>query len=470
MKQIIIAITAILLASSCTTYRKYTRPEELTTNNLFGADITPHDTTTIASIPWSDFFRDTLLQALIDTGLTNNADLQIASLRVAQAEATLSAAQLAYLPGVSLTPQGNISRYAGEKTTKTYSLGLSADWEIDIAGKLTNEKRGALASLQQQRDYRQAVATQLVATIANSYFHLLTLDEQLRISIQTLDAWNEIIRTLEACKKVGEANEAAVAQASANKLDVENSILTLSCQLKTMEHSLCSLLGWTPQTINRSTLKSQVFPDSLTIGIPLQMLDHRPDIREAEHALQAAFYAVNTARAAFYPSLTLSGTIGWTNNSGAAIVNPGNWLLNAIGSLTLPLFNRGRNIANLKIAKAQQQEALIAFRQKLLEAGAEVNDALAQWQYAQQQLDISHRQIESLEKAAQSTRLLMTHSDTATYLEVLTAQQALLAARLNETQETFHKIQGLIKLYHSLGGGGADCQPAPPRIRNAAES
>lgn len=234
---------------------------------------------------------------------------------------------------------------------------------------------------------------------------------------------------------------------------MENSILSLTQQVRVMENSMCALLGWTPRRIERGDLKSQVFPESLSVGIPLQLLDNRPDIRQAEYALEEAFYGTNVARAAFYPSLTLGGTIGWTNNSGAAIVNPGHWLLNALGSLTQPLFNKGRNVANLKIAKARQEEALVSFRQKLLDAGTEVNNALTQWQNAGQRLEVSQRQIEALEEAVRSTRLLMTHSDKSSYLEVLTAQQSLLAAQLTRSQETFDKIQGVIKLYHALGGG-----------------
>lgn len=453
MKQIIIAVAVLLVTGSCSTYKKYSRPEEISTEKLFGDDVAVSDTVTVASMPWQDFFTDYRLRALIDTGLVNNSDLRIASLRVEQAEATLSVARLAYLPGVSLNPQGGLSSYAGEKAVKTYSLGLSADWEIDIAGRVTNEKRGAAASLQQQRSYRQAVSTQLVATIANSYYNLLALDEQLSISRQSLEAWDEIIRTLDARKSVGEAHEASVAQARASRLEVENSILSLSQQIKTQENSLCTLLGWTPRKIERSDLKSQIFPDDIAVGVPLQLLENRPDVRQAEFALQSAFYSSNVARAAFYPSLTLSGAIGWTNNSGAAIANPGNWLLNAVGSLVQPLFNRGRNIANLKIAKAQQEEALIAFQQKLLEAGSEVNEALSQWQNAQQRLNVSDKQISALEDAVKSTRLLMTYSESSNYIEVLTAQQSLLAAQLTATQETFDKIQGIIKLYHALGGG-----------------
>lgn len=453
MKQFIIAVAVLLLTGSCSTYKKYSRPDEICTENLFGEEITASDTLTIASIPWRDFFKDHRLQNLIDTGIVNNSDLRIASLRVRQAEATLSAARMAYLPEVSLTPQGGISSFGGEKAAKTYSLGLSAEWETDISGRITNEKREAFASLMQNKSYRQAVLTQLIATIANSYYNLLALDEQLSVSQQSLKAWDEIIRTLEARKSVGEAHEASVSQAKASRLDVENSILLLYRQIKVQENSLCVLLGWTPREIVRNDLRSQIFPDNIAVGIPLQMLGNRPDIRQAEYALQSAFYATNESRAAFYPSLTLSGTIGWTNNSGAAIINPGNWLLNAIGSLVQPLFNRGRNIANLTIAKARQQEAVISFQQKLLEAGAEVNDALTQWQNANLRLNVSARKISELEEAVRSTRLLMTYSESSSYLEVLTAQQTLLSAQLTETQEIFDKIQGIIKLYHALGGG-----------------
>lgn len=455
MKHIFLSLAVMFFTCGCSVYKSYSRPDDIKTDNLFG-DIIQTDTTTIASVPWQQFFRDSQLRALIDSGLTNNSDLKIASLRVDQAEATLSAARLAYLPGISLNPQGNIICHNGEKAAKTYSLGLSADWEIDIAGRMTNEKRRALATLRQQENYRQAVSTRLVSTIANTYFSLLMADEQLYISELSLGAWDEIIRTLEVRKKVGETNEAAVPQARASRLEVESSILSLSLQIKTLENSMCTLLGRAPGPIDRGKLESQTFPDSLSTGVPLQMLENRPDIKEAEYALQAAFYNTNAAKGAFYPSLTLGGTFGWTNNTGAAIVNPGNWLFNALGSLTQPIFNKGRNIANLKIAKAQQEEALINFRQKLLEAGAEVNNALTQWQNAQLRLDISRRQIEALENAVRSTRLLMTHSSASSYLEVLTAQQSLLSARLSATQETFDKIQGVIKLYHALGGGKTD--------------
>ena len=189
-----------------------------------------------------------------------------------------------------------------------------------------------------------------------------------------------------------------------------------------------------------------------SIGVPLQLLSNRPDVRQAEMELAQAFYATNAARAAFYPNITLSGILGWTNNGGGVIVNPGQWLLNAIGSLTQPLFNRGVNIANLKIAKSRQEEAKLLFRQSLLNAGKEVNDALTAWQTAKSQIEINARQVETLCDAVRKTESLMRHSNT-TYLEVLTAKQSLLEAEVQQLQTRFERIQSIIKLYHALGGG-----------------
>ena len=453
MKRILISCGAAILLAGCSLYKPYSRPEVVEAESLYGQDVLAEDTMSIASLPWTELFTDPMLQALIREGLTNNTDLGIARLRVNEAEATLMSSRLAYLPSLSLTPQGGLSSYDGAKTDKTYTLAASAEWEIDLFGKLTNAKRRARAALEGSRAYSQAVQTQLIATIANSYYNLLMLDRQLDISRRTAESWAEVLRTYEAKMKVGEATEAAVAQARASKLSVDASILTLQKQIRAQENSLSSLLGSVPRRIERSTLDVQRFPDQLAVGVPLQLLERRPDVRQAEYALAQAFYATNAARSAFYPSIRLSGSAGWTNNAGNAILNPGNWLLNAIGSLTQPLFNRGQNIANLRIAKAQQEEAMLSFRQSLLKAGSEVNDVLMQWQTANSRLKIIGEQVVSLQSAVSNTRKLMEHSSSSTYLEVLTAQQALLQAELTEANDTFDKIQGVINLYHALGGG-----------------
>ena len=258
-----------------------------------------------------------------------------------------------------------------------------------------------------------------------------------------------------AMKKAGLSNEAAVSQAEANCLSVEASLLTLRQQINEAENSLSTVLGKTPQAIERGTLDNQAFPQTLTTGIPLDLLKNRPDVQQAEYALAQAFYGVNKARSSFYPNITLSGSVGWTNSGGGIISNPGALLLQAIGSLTQPLFNKGANIANLKIAKAQQEEATLAFHQSLLNAGSEVNNALKQWQTARARITLGEKQVTSLQTAVKSTQLLMDHG-TTTYLEVLTAQQSLLQAQLSLEADRFDEIQGVISLYHAVGGGAAE--------------
>lgn len=449
MKRIIISSLAACLLAGCGIYKPYSRPE-VETEGLY-RDVPAEDTVTIASLSWRELFTDEHLQTLIETGLRQNTDLRIARLRTEAAEATLLNARLSYLPSVSLNPEGGISRYDGE-TSKTYNLGASASWELDIFGKVTNAKRGAKAALEGSRAYTQAVQTQLVATIADSYYTLLMLDCQLAISERTLDTWEKTVRTLEALKKSGGANDAAVLQARANRMTVASSVLSLHKSIRETENALSALLALPPQSIERGTLDEQHFPKEMSVGVPLQLLSNRPDVRQAEYNLAQAFYATNAARAAFYPNIILSGNAGWTNNGGGAILNPGKWLLSAIGSLTQPLFNKGTNIANLRIAKTQQEEATLLFQQSLLDAGKEVNDALVQWQTTRSRTVIGGEQIATLQEAVRKTEQLMRHSST-NYLEVLTAQQSLLAAELTDAQDRFDEIQGVINLYRALGGG-----------------
>lgn len=452
MKRIIIGLLLLTGLSGCHIYRTYERPELSGVDSLYRVPAMTEDTMSLADFSWKELFTDTVLQQLIEKGIANNTDLNIARLKVREAEALLTSSKLAYLPSVSLTPQGTIKSIEGNSPTKTYNLAASADWELDIFGRLTNAKREAKAVLEQSQAYKQAVQTQLIATIANSYYTLLMLDKQLDISRRTAEIWAENLRVMKALKKAGQTTEMAVAQIEASKLSVDASLLSLEQQITEVENSLSSLLGVVPQRIDRSTLDMQSFPDTLSVGVPLQLLQRRPDVRQSEAALAEAFYTTNRAYSAFYPAITLSGSAGWTNAAGAIISNPGEWLFSAVGALVQPLFNRGQNIANLKVAKARQEEALLTFRQTLLNAGTEVNDALLQWQVARLRLDLDRQQIISLQSAVRSSELLMRHSS-QNYLEVLTARQTLLDAELSAVSDRFEEIQGVINLYHALGGG-----------------
>ena len=454
-KQIITLAVAVLTLSSCGIYNKY-KPTTSVPEQLFGTDVATTDTlNSIGTLGWREFFTDPQLQSLIEQGLQNNTDLQSAHWRVEEARASLNAARLAYLPSFALSPQGTVSSFDKGKASQTYSLPITSAWEIDIFGRMTNAKRRTQALYAQSQEYQFAVKTQLIANIANAYYTLLMLDDQLAISNETEVKWKESVRAMKALKDAGLGNEAGLAQTEATYYSICTTVIDLKEQISQVENSLCLMLGETPQSIQRSSIKVQSIPLNLSIGVPLQVLTNRPDVRSAELGLAQAFYSTNEARSAFYPSITLSGSAGWTNDAGSIILNPGKLLLTAVGSLTQPLFNRGQNVARLKIAKAQQEEAKLAFTQTLLNAGAEVNNALKQNQAARDKAALYTQQINSLETAVTSTQQLMKHGS-STYLEVLTAQQTLLTAQLTQVSNRFQEIQGVINLYQALGGGKKD--------------
>ena len=452
-KTVIYIILSGWMFAGCGTYSRYHRPD-LSTENLYRDVPADIDTTTIASLSWREMFTDPKLQSLIETGLERNTDLNVARLRVEATEAVLMTARLSYLPSLGLTAEGNANKHDGA-TAKTYNVGASASWELDIFGKLTAAKRGAAAALQGSRAYRQAVQTQLVATIADSYYTLAMLDAQMAISNRTLENWRTTVRTLEALKKVGKSNEAGVLQAKANVMRLEASLLSIRKSISETENALSAILAMPSHSIGRSNLAEAAFPDTVSIGVPLQLLSNRPDVRQAEMELAQAFYATNAARAAFYPQITISGSAGWTNSAGSAIINPGKLLASVLGSLTQPLFYRGANIARLKIAKAQQEEAKLAFQQSLLNAGSEVSNALYQYQSASEKTASRKLQVESSEKASEYTKELF-KLGTSTYLEVLSAEQSLLSARLSQVNDTFDRMQAVVSLYQALGGGRED--------------
>ncbi|WP_455586929.1 TolC family protein [Bacteroides sp.] len=455
MKKIIcLFVTTTLALSSCGIYTKY-KPVTEVPEGLYGGAVdtlVAADSANLGNLSWREVFTDPCLQMLIDSALVRNTDLLVAHQRVKESEATLLSARLSYLPSLALSPQGSVSSFDGAKATQTYSIPVAASWEIDIFGRLTNAKRRAKAVYAQSLEYEQAVQTQLIAAVANGYYTLLMLDAQLEISTATEAAWKESVAATRAMKAAGMVTEAGLAQTEATYYNIRTALLDLKEQMNQAENALSLLLSDVPRSIRRGKLEGQQLPENLSVGVPLQMLANRPDVRSAELAVTQAFYTTNAARSAFYPAITLSGSAGWTNSAGSMIVNPGKFLASAVGALTQPLFNRGQNIAQLKIAKAQQEEARLSFQQTLLNAGSEVNNALVQYQTARDKSEYFSKQVSALENAARSTRLLMQHGNT-TYLEVLTAQQTLLNAQLSQVANRFTEIQGVITLYQALGGG-----------------
>lgn len=452
MKKIVFTLATTALLSSCGIYSSYERPADIKTDGLYGATVTESaDSAGLAALPWRSLFTDPTLQSLIEKGLQNNTDMRTAALGIEEAEASLKAAKLSFFPSFALAPQGGFNSVDWAKASKTYTIPLSASWQVDIFGSLRNAKKRAQVQLESSKAYKQAVQTQLIATIANYYYTLAMLDEQLNVSKATADIWKENIKTYKALMNVGQTTSAAVAQAEGNYYNVCAQIVDLEQQITEVENSFSTLLGETVSSIQRQSINDWQAPQSITVGIPSYALANRPDVKNAELALASAFYNTNAARSAFYPALNLTGTLGWTNDLGV-IVNPGKWIWQAVGSLTQPIFQNGKLRANLKISKAQQEEAQLAFQQTLLNAGAEVNTAIAKIQNNTEKEELNDKRIASMEQAVKSTQLLMQNSST-NYLEVLTAQQSLLSAQLSKISTQFAKIQGTIELYQALGGG-----------------
>lgn len=456
MKKILLFTIIVALTSSCSIYRKYHRPEDLPVDSLYRSDVmavATEDTTSLGYMSWEEMFTDPHLQELIRTGLEHNVDLQSAILRVEEAKAQLSAAKWAYAPSLNLTPQGGLSSVNGNKASWNYNAGGAVSWDIDLFGSLLNSKRGAQATLLQQQAYQQAVRSQIIGTIANSYYALLMLDDQVRISAENVEIWREQVRTMEAMLRVGKTNESAVTQARANLYALEASYADLVRQQRETENSICSLLGQPYSPVERGTLAEQTVPENITVSVPLQLLSNRPDVMQAEMAYASSYYSTNMARSAFYPSINLSGSAGWTNSVGQAISNPAGWLLSALGQLTMPIFNHGQLRANLKVSKAEEEIARLNYRQALLNAGEEVNNALFAIQTNETMLQKHQAQCKDLERTLISTEYLFRNSSGTTYLELLTAQQSLLSAQLNAISDQYQLLQSVVTLYQALGGG-----------------
>ncbi len=441
-----LALTA-LIVTGCGTYTKFSNTEEEPTAQLLRDSQTGTDSLTLS---WRQMYAEPELQALIAQALEHNTDLAVAREGIRQAEASLAMARKAFLPSLTAnlegTQRGNVS-----SDKSVYTVSGTASWEVDIFGKLTAEKRGKLAALEAQRWQTQVTRTQVIANVATSYYTLLYLDRQIDISEQTIESWREQERMTESLVRAGEANTAALLQARAERLALEASLAELRRSAHETENSLCMLVGQPAGEVSRSGSLQIHIPEELSNGISLASLSARPDVRQQEQALAQAFYAVSSARAAFYPSLTLSGTLGWTND-GPQVTNPADWIGNAVASLTAPLFRKGQNRAQLAMARSQQEEARLNFRQTLRPAGPAGTDAYPAITTAAQASRLGAEQTVPRAETLRRTLSLFMHSST-NYLNVITAQQALLSARLSLAGKEFDRTAAAIKLYRSLGGG-----------------
>ena len=445
---------SITMLSSCGIYKKYKAPTEDSTliAEYAKAQEGEIDSTTFGNLRWQDVFTDPVLVDLINQALANNVNMQNAKLNVDIAQAQLKGAKLSYLPSVALAPNGGYSSFAGSDFIGTYQIPLAVSWEIDIFGKLLNNKRSAQATVEQTKAYNQAVRSQIIGGVANCYYALATIQRQIELNKETAKLWSESIEVMKNLKLDGRLNEAAIVQSTASYYNLLASITDLEVALNETNNTMSLLLNVAPQKWSVSSQAKLELPNMVRAGVPMAELAVRPDVKASEMELAKAFYATNLARAAFYPNLTISANGGFTNSAGSVIINPGDWFVQLAGSLTAPIFSRGKNIATLEASKAAQQQAMNNFEYTLLSASAEVGDAMILCEKSDEKVKLLDKQVENLEKSVEYTQELLTLG-TSTYLEVLTAQQNLLTAQMSQLACEHTKTQAVINLYQSLGGG-----------------
>ena len=467
-KTVAVAVVGMML-TGCGIYNKYEQKVE-TPADAFGADESIKEAsgeTSIAQMSWREFFTDPKLQQLIEQVLANNTDLNSARIAIEKSQAALTAAKLAYLPTLAFAPQGTLSSFDGSTPAKTYDLPLQLSMDIDLFGSITNKKRAAKAVLLQAQTQQDAIRSNLVSITAQQYYMLQVLDRQLDILTMTDSLWNASLETQKTLWENGKSYSTAVNQMESSYLNVKTQIVDTRRNIRATENALCRLLAIIPQHIDRSkwgtsalhhpeaqgdTGQRMFDTEFLKIGVAASMLEQRPDIRMANFAMEEAFYNTQAARAAFFPTITLSGSGGWTNSAGGMLVNPGKLLLSAVGSLTQPIFARGKIKANYKISQLTEQDLQQKYVQTVIDAGNQVNEAIADCQAAREKHQYYHRQVQVLYDAYTGTHELMDNGK-ANYLEVLTAQESLLNSQLSEAMNMYKGAQAVIALYIALGGG-----------------
>ena len=459
MKKLMI-FSAVMLLTSCGVYNKYERPDVDTKGLIRDAvsdrdTLAVQDTASFGNLPWRQVFTDPQLQSLIEQGLQKNANLQNAVLTVQMYETMLKAAKLAFLPAINFggNSMGNIQTFYTDpsQTIKAYSLPVTASWTLDLFGNILSQKRSTQMKLLGYKDYQMAVRAQVVGGIANCYYTLLMLDEQLKIVTDMSEMAKETWDMMKLQYQLGRMRSTSVQSAEAAYLSMQTQANDMRRQIRSTENALCLLIGQAGQQIPRSTLAQQALPSEFAAGIGMALLKNRPDVHNAEMQLAACFHDVQTARSQFYPTISVGFTGAFTNASGS--LNPGKWLTNLFGNLTQPIFNRGALTANLKVSQLKYEQAFNSWQNAILSAGNEVSNALVNYNSYDNNSKLEAQRIKVLSQNVEDTRALYKSSG-GSYLEVLTAQTQLLSAQINKVTDDFNKMQAVVSLYTALGGGG----------------
>lgn len=457
----IVLIGASLFLSSCFVAKNYQRPNLKETQNLYRTDNLPKDSLSMANISWKELYTDSYLVKYIEEGLQNNMDIRIAMQQILAAEAYMKQGKAGYLPSINantsithqeLSKNSQFGSFLTDTSIDQYDLTANLSWEADIWGKIRSTKRASQASYLQSVAAHQVVKTQLIASIAETYYHLIALDAQLKIANQTINAQEKSVETIKALKEAGQVTQVAVDQYIAQYNNSKALQIDIERAINQTENVLSILLGKEPQYIERNSLVSQTFKDDIKLGVPYLLLRNRPDVLTAEYSLIKAFEYTNVARSNFYPSLKLTANGGFQSVKLDEWLNANSLFTNIIGGLTQPVFNQRKIKTQYEVAKAQQEQALLSFKKALLIAGQEVSDALYLFNSETKKYEFRQKEVEALKNAEKNSEELL-NNGYATYLDLLTARQGALRAELNVVDNKLQQLTAKVKLYKALGGG-----------------
>tara|TARA_R110001632_G_scaffold2457_9_gene11036 strand:+ start:1615 stop:3018 length:1404 start_codon:yes stop_codon:yes gene_type:complete len=445
---------------SCFVAKNYDRPDLHEIDRLYRTDHVATDSALTAALSWKELFTDPLLSEYIEEGLQNNLDIRIALQQIAAAESYMKQGKMGYLPSLDakasmthqeLAPNSQFGSFFSG-SIEQFELTGNLSWEADIWGKIRSNQRATQASYLQSMAAHQAVKTRLISQLASNYYLLLALDQQHKITEETIENRKKSLQTIQALKEAGNVTQVAVDQTAAQLYNAQALLIDIEKNIFRTENAFAILLGKPATHIDRSYLGNQTLTRDLNIGLPAHLLANRPDVLAAEFRLMNTFELTNVAKSSFYPSLTLTGTGGLQSLEFKEWFSSGSLFATLVGGITQPIFNKRRIRTQYEVAKAQQEESLLNFKKTLLTAGQEVSNALYEYEAETKKYEFRQNEVESLRKAELNSEILL-NNGFGTYLDLLTARQNALNAELNTIDNKLQQLQAVVELYRALGGG-----------------
>lgn len=457
-----LSVFTVAVLASCMARKEYQRPDHVVDEKLFRTDMLPSDTANIANVSWKEIFTDPILQKHISKALENNLDIRIALQNITSAEAYVKQSKAAYQPTLSIGPNytfqtqsinTQFGQIIGERRyVNQFDITASLGWEADLWGKLKAQEKAQLATYLGTVEAHKAVKSDLIASLASSYYQLLTYDSQKRIITETIKVREQNLETTKALKTAGTLTEVAVQQSEALVYNAKSLLIDIDTQIQLLENTMSLLIGEPSNTIERSTLESQNLPIDLKLGYPAQLLSNRPDVKRAEFNLMNAFELTNSAKAQFYPTLKLTGSGGVQSVDIDHLFSVNSLFANVVAGLAQPILNRRTIKTNYEVSLANQETAYLNFRKTVLTAGKEVSDAIRVFSVQDSYIELKQKELDSYKKSVDYSQELVNYG-MANYLEVLNASVNSLNAELNIANAKYSKMKAGVELYQALGGG-----------------